>query len=290
MADGLQQCEFLVLRYVPHAVKEEFVNIGVVLLGSPQPGVAVPEAEVCFTRDWHGVRCLDPDVDIEMLQALEAELRERLRQGGADRERILHLLRDSFSNTVQCSVPKGCLTESPAEELTRLAQMYLESPKRARVHTGGGRSALYARMREAFQQAGVWQAMSKDVAVARYTRAGDPLKLDCGYSPHDPQTARRPGAPTKLPNGVIRFFHAVPLANGVTQAKALAFSYPQIREGVARVEAADTELTAIVEDDLDRGDEEVAFALETFARSEILVAATTELGRLAETARRELRL
>ena len=34
MAD-LKQCEFFLLRYVPDAVKDEFVNIGVVLV---EPG------------------------------------------------------------------------------------------------------------------------------------------------------------------------------------------------------------------------------------------------------------
>ncbi len=129
-------------------------------------------------------------------------------------------------------------------------------------------------MKDAFEQAGVWKLFHKDVAVAPYTRAGDPLKLDCGYRP----------------NGVMKFFHAVPLAAEVEGAKALAFSYPQVREGMARVEHVQTELTAIVEDDLDRGDEAVAFALEVLQRSQIAVAGTGELARLAEVARRELRV
>src|ERR1039458_2332077 len=50
------QCEFFLLRYVPDAVKDEFVNLGVVLYepgkaGSAQAGFA----DVRFTRDWRRV-------------------------------------------------------------------------------------------------------------------------------------------------------------------------------------------------------------------------------------------
>ncbi len=279
MAGGRKQCEFFVVRYVPDAVKDEFVNIGVVLLRPAEAGEAAAGgdgriAEVRFTQDWRRVRCLDPGVDIEMLEAIEGELRERLRAGGADQERIMHLLRDSFSNAVQVSGTKACLTDSPAEEVGRLERMYVETTRRAGRRDNAGRGAIVAKMRDAFEQAGVWSLMHKKIAMAKYTHKGDPLKLDCGYRP----------------NGVVKFFHAVPLATDVDAAKVLAFSYPQIREGVARIERAKAELTAIVEDELAREDEEVAFAIETLEKSGIGVAAARELGPLAERARVELRV
>ncbi len=269
MADGLSRCEFFLVRYVPDALKEEFVNIGVVVLGG-NDGFA----DLRFTEDWRRVRRLDPAADIEMLEAMQAELRERLRAGGGDRERILHVLRDSFSNTVQVSAAKACLTDSPANELARLAEMYLETRRAAGRREIAGRGAILAKMKDAFEQAGVWAQMFKKVPVAEYTFKGDPLKLDCGYRPHR--------------NGVLKFFHAVPLAADVDAAKVLAFSYPQIREGIARVQRKQAELTAIVEDGLDTADEEIAFAMKTLNRSEIVVAATSELAGLAEAARREM--
>ena len=42
-----------------------------------------------FTRDWKRVRCLDPDVDVEMLEALEREIRERMLEGESSREWLL---------------------------------------------------------------------------------------------------------------------------------------------------------------------------------------------------------
>ena len=60
--------------------------------------------------------------------------------------------------------------------------------------------------------------------------------------------------------------------------------------GIEQVEGARAELTAIVEDDLDRDDEQVAFALAMMAESNIAVAVTGELGRIAQRARVELRV
>lgn len=268
---AFKQCEFFLLRYVPDAVKDEFVNIGVVLVEPGANGAGF--AEVRFTRDWQRVKCLDPAADLEMLEGLEDDLRERLSEVG--RGEFFRVINESFSNVLQLTPAKACLTESPAEELGRLAEMYLERVRRpAGKGAVAGRQLIAQRMREAFERAGVWKLMPKRIAVATYTQPGDPLKIDCGYRP----------------NGELKLFHAVSLASDVDAAKILAFTYPQIREGIARLEQAKTSLTAIVEDDLDRTDKPIAFALDTLAGSQIAVAAQAELPRLAEIARRELRV
>ncbi len=264
-----RQLEFFLLRYVPDAVKDEFVNLGVVLLEREGSGFA----GVRFTRDWGRVRCLDPTADLEMLAALESEVRSRLAEAG-DRDAFLRRIQESFSGAIQLSPTRACLAEEPQAELESLAAMYLESARRAGKRAAAGRQAIFGRMRDTFEQAGVWALMQKKIEVAKYTHRGDPLKLDCGYKP----------------NGVIKLFHAVSLASDVDSAKVLAFSYPQIADGILRVEKVKSELTAIVEDKLDRQDEAIAFALATLERSRIVVAPQAELPRLAEAARRELKV
>ena len=264
----LKQCEFFLLRYVPDAVKDEFVNIGVLLVEAGVNGTRF--AELKFTRDWQRVKCLDPAADLELLARLQDDLRKRLNEVGS--AEFISGVSESFSNLLQLSPAKACLAESPAEELGRLAEMYLEHVRRPVTKAAAGRQLILQRMREAFEQAGVWGLMHKRIAVAPYTELGDPLKIDCGYRP----------------NGELKLFHAVSLATDVDAAKVLAFSYPQIREGIARVEKITTSLTALVEDDLDRTDEPIAFALDTLARSHIAVAPQAELPRLAEVARQEL--
>lgn len=269
-----KQCEFFLLRYVPDAVKDEFVNIGVVLVEAG--GAPAGFADLRFTADWSRVRCLDPAADVEMLAALEADLRKGLTEI-RERDGLLRKLNDSFSNTLQLSPVKACLAESPREELGRLAEMYLESrrSREEKTRAAAGRQAIFQSMRAAFEHAGVWRLpqMRKRIVVAQYTRSGDPLKLDCGYRP----------------NGVVKLFHAVSLAAEVDSAKVLAFSFPLIAEGIRKKEKAKTTLTAIVEDTLDRKDEAIAFALATFQSSHIAVAPAADLPRIAEAARRELR-
>ena len=262
-----KQCEFFLLRYVPDAVKNEFVNFGVVMIGDDG------FAEVRLTKDWRRVRCLDPDADVDMLVAMEEAIRGKLQSAGG-KDEVLRMIGDSFSNTVQLSAATACLAEDPAAEVERLAEMYLETVRRERSREVSGRQAIRLQMEDAFKRYGVWDLLSKNVPMAKYTRSGDPLKLDCGYRP----------------NGVIKLFHAVSLATDVNAAKVLAFSYPQIAEGITRVERAKSELTAIVEHGLDRGDEQIGFALETLERSRIAIATTADMDQVAQRARLELRV
>jgi hypothetical protein len=137
-------------------------------------------------------------------------------------------------------------------------------------------------MRAEFEHAGVWDLLRKRIAVSAYTKPGDPLRIDMGYRP----------------NGMIRMFHAVSLDPGLEAAKILAFSAAALRAGVERVEKAQLELTAVIEPAAAVGatDEEserlemYRFGVETMEEHQIRVLTTTDMGRVAETARRELRV
>lgn len=266
----LKQCEFFLLRYVPDAVKGEFVNIGVVLLGPAG-------AEMRFARDWSRVQCMHPDADLEMLQAIESELRAELAHGES-RERLLQKLQDSFSNALQLSPITGCLAESPQAEADLLAQHYLETAPARRVRSErstGARLKLYAQMRRVFEDYGPWVLMEKKIRAEEYTATGDPLIIDCGYRPHG--------------NGHLRMFHAVALKPGAEAAKSLAYSLPLLREGVQRKRNLTAELTAIVEDELDYAVPEIAFGFAALKTSGIIVTPAAALPELAERARLELR-
>jgi len=268
-----QACEFYLVRYVPDPVKNEFVNIGVVLREA-----AGGAAAVRFTRDWMRVRCADPDADTAMLEALEAEMRQRLAE--QDGKPLLAIIEDSFSNLIQMTEAKGCLAENMTAELEQLMRLYVEPRKERARQTVSGRQGIVRRMRSSFEKAGVWDLMWKRIPAAQYTRPGDPLKVDCGYRP----------------NGVVRMFHAVSLLGDVEMAKVLAFSAPALRAGVERAEKAELELTAIVEP-LRDGEGAIGedagpyrFGVETMEAQQIRVLTVSDLERVAETARRELRV
>jgi hypothetical protein len=278
-----KQCEFQLIRYVPDPVRNEFVNIGVLLRTSDgEPSV------LRFTRDWGRVRCLDPDADTQMLEALEIEVGHRLRAQPATHPRpIMALLEDSLSNGLQITETKAYLAESFPAGLEELMRLYVDSPRRERSQRRGGRSALLATMRTRFEEAGVWSQMRKQIAVATYTKPGDPLRIDCGYRP----------------NGVVRMFHAVSLENDADDAKLLAFSALSVIDGVKRMEKAVLELTAIVEpirppeqpaeSREDLSEERIAqyrFGVEIMEEHTIRVMTSSDLPRIAETARRELKV
>ncbi len=271
-----RSCEFRLLRYVPDAVRNEYVHIGVILReqGSREA------AEVRFTRDWRRVRCLDPDADTSVLEGMESELRKRF-QAEPDGN-LMRLLTEALSLNVQMTEPKAYLAESLPAGMEELMRLYVEPPLRERVPRLSGRAAIQAKMRTEFERAGVWDLLRKRIAASEYTRPGDPLRIDVGYRP----------------NGVIRMFHAVSLEPGVEMAKVLAFSSAGLRAGVERVEKAELKLTAVIEpaaklgasDEEPEGLEMYRFGVETMEEHQIRVLTTSDLGRVPETARRELRV
>jgi hypothetical protein len=211
---------------------------------------------------------------------METELRSRF-EAEPDGS-LMQRLSESLSLSVQMTEGKAYLAESLPAGLEELMKMYVDPPARERIPRLSGRAAIQGRMRTEFERAGVWDLMRKRIAAAEYTRPGDPLRIDVGYRP----------------NGVIRMFHAVSLEPGVEMAKVLAFSAAGLRAGVERVEKAQLELTAVIEPAarLGAGVEEperlemYRFGVETMEEHQIRVLTTSDLGRVAETARRELRL
>ena len=222
------QCAFQLVRYVPDAVRNEYVHIGVLLRdGSGR-------LDLKFTKDWRRVRCLDPDADTALLEGMEGELRRRLQEDMArpeDERKFTRILDESLSLGVQITEAKAYLAESLPTGMEELMKMYVDPPKRERLSRLSGRAAIQSAMRDEFERAQVWNLMRKQIRAAEYTRPGDPLRIDAGYRP----------------NGVIKMFHAVSLDPGVEMAKVLAFSSASLRAGVERMDKAQLELTAIVE-------------------------------------------
>jgi hypothetical protein len=269
-------CEFALVRYVPDVVKGEFANIGVVLRESDAANGTPARTAVRFTRDWARVRCMDPDADVGLLESLESEMAERLGKGvdvRVNAKPLLETLEDSLSNSVQMTAMRGTLAESVAAEMELLLRMYVEplkAPRGARKVTG--RPAIAGQMRTEFERAGVWALMRKRIAAAQYTQAGDPLRIDCGYR-----------------NGQVRMFQAVSLGNDVEGAKGLAYSAEALRAGVLRSEGVALELTAVVEPvSLVEDVEQYRFGVGAMEREAIRVLTVADLGRVAETAKREM--
>ena len=136
------------------------------------------------------------------------------------------------------------------------------------------RQAVFSRMREAFESTGVWRLMSKEIKAADYTRPGDPLKIDCGYSRNDS----------------VKLFHALALPGDPNSAKLLAFTLPQLAEGIRRKDGKIAQLTAVVADDLPLDEASVSFALETLERQSIAISPLAQMAAIAGQAAKEMGL
>lgn len=280
VGESRRTCEFQLLRYVPDAVRNEFVHIGVILREQGARDPAAHPVLVRFTKDWRRVRCLDPEADTAVLEGMESELRRCFTE--EPQGSLMRRLSESLSLGVQMTESKAYLAESLPAGLEELMRLYVDPAPRERVPRLAGRAAIHARMRAEFEHAGVWDLLHKRIAAADYTRPGDPLRIDCGYRP----------------NGVIRMFHAITLETSAEAAKGLAFSAAGLRAGVERVEKAELELTAIVEPAAKIGATEedperlaaYRFGVETMEDSRIRVLTVADLSRVADTARRELRV
>ena len=160
-----KQLEFFLLRYVPDAVKDEFVNIGVVMVEPGANGGGF--ADVRFTRDWRRVRCFDPAGGCGDARGAGAGIRGQLARRGIERSccggwRTRFPMRSSFRRRRLAWRKNRC-------KRSRRWPVVFGGGKVAGKREPKGRQRILERMREAFEQAGVLGLLS-DGDPARHTR------------------------------------------------------------------------------------------------------------------------
>lgn len=263
------QCQYRLLRYHPNPISDEHVNIGIILVSPHGP------YGFSFARDVKRVQCLHADADLEFIHNMIGELQRDL-SDPARAAGVLEQLDKDLSTGVQMSDPHGMQAVSAEEALLELKRIYLDpaSAKPQMVREMGARARLVENgIRRPFSEAGVWPLMQKNVPASRY-QPGDLLKIDCAYGFERTR----------------KFFHAVAVTSDPDLAKLLAFSYRGLVEGVRRLEQSEARLTAVVEDNLDRKSDSIAFALGALEESRISIATVSEMPKLAQLAREELRV
>lgn len=263
-----RQFESFLLKYVPNILRDESVNVGVVLIANDGSF-----ADVRFTRDWSRVLCADGQADTEMLAAFERDIRARLHEA-PNRAAVMHMLEDSCSNAVQLSPIQAGLAEDAGRELEKQFQYYVQTNVLGRERAPGPRRAIVLHMEEVFERAGVLQFMERNVSIAPYTSPGDPMKFDFGYPVKDE----------------FKFLHAVSLRSNVDSAVVLAARFPEIVAAIKQRTQGQSWLTAVVDDDLDLSREQVGFALGMMRESGIRVAESRQMAEIAEGVRVELGL
>jgi len=236
-----------VLRYVPNLVRDEWVNIGV-LVFNPRTGerrLRLIEDPTEFTR----IRRLHPSVNEAVVRALRDELEDRL-DSWADKgpsmplQTILRKCDETLSTTLQIAPQKGVLADDLDAELERLYTDHVAVPRAySRVGQPGNRATIRAYCAQVFRQAGIWDRLEKSIRLAEFTFPDDPARLDYGYQR----------------NGTRGFVHTLSVTRAPQDAKSLSYNVQHIA-GKARYQ---TEFAAVTDVSLSRDNDRHRFVVDT---------------------------
>jgi hypothetical protein len=217
----LHSCAFHIIRYMPNLIRDEWLNVGVVIHDPVENRfrVRIIDEAPEFAR----LRRLHPATDEGLLRSLASLLDSTLAEHSDALAAWIAKLDQTLSNALQFSPQKGVLASDIDSELERLYHDHVEPPRvRAAPLTEvfATRSTIRAKADEVFHSTGLWEKLTRSVRVADYTFAGDPLRLDYSY--------RR--------NGTRGFIQTLALARDPSQSKILAYTADAIREKISSTE------------------------------------------------------
>jgi hypothetical protein len=260
-----QNLAYHILRYVPNLVRDEWVNIGV-LVFHPQSGerrLRLIEEQDEYNR----VRRLHPGADEALLRALRDDLETRLDSGiGANGgsvsaipwQKVLSKWDETLSNALQIAPQKGLRADDLDAEVERLYRDHVAVPRKStRPGLPGSRSSIKAYSEQVFRANGIWDRLQKSVRIAEFTFPGDPARIDYSY--------RR--------NGTRGFMHALSVSRAPQDAKTLAYNVSHIA-GKANDH---TEFAAITDVKLARENHRHAFVLDALRDAGIEAVSTDAL-------------
>ena len=238
---------YRILRYVPDIVRDEWVNIGVLLeeVHGSRRVMRLIQNEAELAR----VRRIHPNVDEELLRTLPDEFDARLRGANAEVSLFLDKLEQNMSNLLQFGPQKGVFADNFDEELDRLYYVQVSPPlRKAGKNLQSRRDIMRAKLNDVFRRHRILDKLVHNVPIEGFTHPGDPMKLDYGYQ-----------------NGARGFIQTVSLSRDIQAAKVLAYT-------AGRIHARDSEakITAITEDAWD-GNRWHQFVENTFAEQKIEV-------------------
>jgi hypothetical protein len=251
-----------ILRYTPNLVRDEWVNIGVLLeeAGGERRALRLIEESSEIAR----VRRLHPNADEELLRALPGEFQARLREPEESVRTYLAKLGETLSNAIQLSPQKAVFADDFEAELDRLYREHVAAPPRAR---GGlaenARNWLRSKLRDVFRRHHILAKVRENVRVEEFTHAGDTFKFDYGYR-----------------NGAEGYVQSVLLARDMLQSKALTYTAEHIRKHKPAAE-----FTAITDTEPVAGNLRHEFLLRLFEEQSIRVVPMSGVEKFAEELR-----
>jgi len=247
--ESLQSCAYHVVRYQPNLIRDEWINIGV-LLFDPSSG-RVRQRWLEESADFARLRRLHPSADEELLLGLPAEFDRQFAGREMDAAAILEKFDETLSNAVQLSPRKGVLARDPDAALERIFREQVEPVRESRrgaaeIRT---RSDLRAQAADYFRSEKILRLMDRSVRVAEFTYPGDPMRIDF--------SCRR--------NGTRGFVHTLSVTRAPQDAKSLAYNVKHIADKANY----HTEFAAVTDVRLARENDRHRFVLDTLGEAGI---------------------
>jgi hypothetical protein len=258
---------YRVLRYTPNLMRDEWVNVGIILEDTKKQvaRAKVIEDEAEFVR----VHRLHPTADDAILRSLPNYFRGEIAATGASGAWI-ERMSNNLSNALQLSGSTAVVSDDFDAQMERLYQDLVALPPRV------GRSAailentrawIRMKLTDVFRRHRILPKMEKGIRADQFTQPGDPLRIDYGYRY----------------NGTRGYVQALSLGRDPAQAKVLAYTAECIR---ARY--ANSEFAAITEVAPAPGNSRYQFIVRLFNEQKISVVPLPQVEMFAERLRTRL--
>ena len=265
----LKQCSYFLVRYVPDAVKQEFINIGVFLFSRPEQFL-----DCLFSDDFRRINRFHAQADTEFLKELQRHFEEQIGEHEKDLEGYVRDMQQSYSNLIQLSPPRTCLTTDLRAHLQDLFERYVGA-RLAGPTEQDTRMRIKHRMTESLRRYGVLEhrLFEKRIPASQWTAVGDPFVFDFGY---------KPPAQTGRPNGRLELIHTLSLQRDSKLVEALKWTFDRV------LDKDSCHLTVGHEDKPDPHNPVVRFSQGVLQHEHIRLAPVSGFDEYAQSIRAEL--
>lgn len=268
--DGsLKSCSYYLVRYVPHAEREEFLNIGLLLHNAEEQFL-----DCLFTRDLRRVKRFHPQADLEFLRDLQGYFEQQIQQHEDNLPGYLEGMKQSLSHVIQLAPERSVLAVEPQAQLVQLFQR-LVGERQADAPAADNRMRIKQRFVEALRRARVWgdPHFERRIPAEPLTHPGDPFHFDFGY---------RPLIAAGKSNGRLKLIHALSLHRDHELSSVLSLTMGYVRS------KQPAELTAVIEAWPAEGDKKAGHSYRILRDAEIAMRPLAEIDAFATSIHNEL--
>lgn len=253
---------YRILKYTSDLVRDEWVNIGVLLIdrttGARRFRVIEEQSEI------KRVQRLQPPASELFLLSLRDYLEDRFEgffrdakstdgYGSPSEAEVQDLVEkwdNTLSNSVRLTPQKGLYGDDLDTEMGRLYEHHVAPPPRnSPVGSPGSRAMIRNYCAQVWRQAGLWDRLEKAARASSFTFPGDPMRLDYVY--------RR--------NGTRGFVQALSVSRAPADCKLYAYTARRIAQRAPFV----SQFAAVTDLPLEPDNERHRFVRDTLRDAEI---------------------